>query len=98
MGGAPLVAFHGLPIVPPGCGLNVTFATVNQDICLAVGAAPEAMDEPYRLTQLVLAAVDRLEKACLPKAKAKAKAKTRTKAGKKAAGKKRAAGGSRKTS
>jgi WS/DGAT/MGAT family acyltransferase len=98
LGGAPLVAFHGLPIVPPGCGLNVTFATVNQDICLAVGAAPEAMDEPYRLTQLVLAAVDRLEKACLPRAKTKAKAKSGTRAGKKPAARKRATGGSRKTS
>ena len=24
LAGAPLVAFHGLPIVPPGAGLNVT--------------------------------------------------------------------------
>lgn len=63
LAGAPLVAFHGLPIVPPGGGLNVTFATVNKTICLAVGSAPEAVDDPYHLTQLILAALDRLEQA-----------------------------------
>ena len=60
LGGAPMVAFHGLPIVPPGVGLNVTFATINQDICLAVGAAPEAVQEPYRLTRLMLEGLERL--------------------------------------
>lgn len=60
LGGAPMVAFHGLPIVPPGIGLNVTFATINQDICLAVGAAPEAVEDPYNLTRLMLEGLDRL--------------------------------------
>ena len=63
LGGAPMVAFHGLPIVPPGIGLNVTFATINQDICLAVGAAPEAVEDPYRLTRLMLDGLDRLGRA-----------------------------------
>ncbi len=62
LAGAPLVAFHGLPIVPPGGGLNVTFATVSNSICLGVGAAPEAVDNPYHLIQLILSAVDRLDK------------------------------------
>jgi WS/DGAT/MGAT family acyltransferase len=66
LGGAPLVAFHGLPIVPPGCGLNVTFATINQDICLGVGAAPEAVDDPYHVTRLILEALHDLEKTVLP--------------------------------
>ena len=53
LGGAPMVAFHGLPILPPGAGLNVTFASVNKCIGLAIGAAPEAVHEPYRLAQLI---------------------------------------------
>lgn len=53
LAGAPMVAFHGLPILPPGAGLNVTFASMNQDICLAIGAAPEAVDEPFRLAELI---------------------------------------------
>lgn len=53
LAGAPMVAFHGLPILPPGAGLNVTFASVNTDICLAIGAAPEAVDEPFRLGELI---------------------------------------------
>ena len=53
LGGAPMVAFHGLPILPPGAGLNVTFASVNKDICLAIGAAPEAVREPYRIAELI---------------------------------------------
>ena len=53
LGGAPMVAFHGLPILPPGAGLNVTFASVHKDICLAIAAAPEAVREPYRLAVLI---------------------------------------------
>src|SRR5262245_22725719 len=52
LAGAPLVAFHGLPILPPGAGLNVTFASVNKDIGLGIGAAPEAVHEPFRLAEL----------------------------------------------
>ena len=53
LAGAPLVAFHGLPILPPGAGLTVTFASVNKDICLGIGAAPEAVHEPFRLAVLI---------------------------------------------
>jgi len=53
LAGAPMVAFTGLPILPPGAGLNVTFASVNTDICLAIGAAPEAVHEPFRLAELI---------------------------------------------
>jgi diacylglycerol O-acyltransferase len=53
LAGAPLVAFHGLPIVPPGAGLNVTFASVNTELCIAIGAAPEAVHEPFRLAELI---------------------------------------------
>ena len=52
-GGVPMVAFQGLPIVPPGGGLNVTFASFNKNICLAIGAAPEAVDKPYELIQMI---------------------------------------------
>ena len=60
LGGARLAAFHGLPIVPPGVGLNVTFSSVNKDICLGVGTLPEAMSNPFHLTQLIQEAPDRL--------------------------------------
>ncbi|MBF7729256.1 wax ester/triacylglycerol synthase family O-acyltransferase [Pseudomonas sp. N040] len=71
LGGAPMVAFHGLPILPPGAGLNITFASVNQDICLAVGAAPEAVHDPYRLTTLIQQALSMLQtEVSGPKAKA----------------------------
>lgn len=61
LAGAPMVAFHGLPILPPGTGLNVTFASVNKDICLAIGAAPEAVHEPFRLAQLIEQAFRKLQ-------------------------------------
>ena len=53
LAGAPLVAFHGLPIVPPGAGLNVSFASFNTELCIAIGAAPEAVHEPLRLAELI---------------------------------------------
>ena len=53
LAGAPMVAFHGLPILPPGAGLNITFASVNTDSCIAIGAAPEAVHEPFRLAELI---------------------------------------------
>ena len=61
LAGAPLVAFHGLPIVPPGGGLNITFATVHDTICLGIGAAPEAVDDPYHLTRLIGETLEQLE-------------------------------------
>jgi hypothetical protein len=61
LAGAPMVAFLGLPILPPGAGLNVTFASVNKDIGIAIGAAPEAVDEPFRLAELIEQAFHRLE-------------------------------------
>ncbi len=72
MGGAPMVAFQGLPIVPPGGGLNVTFASVNKDLCLAVGATPEAVNDPYKLVQFILHGFEKLQKATI-KSKPKAK-------------------------
>ncbi len=67
LAGAPLVAFQGCPIVPPGAGLNVSFVSVNDMICLGVGATPEAVADPYRLTRLILSALEELEKIALPK-------------------------------
>jgi diacylglycerol O-acyltransferase len=65
MGGMPMVAFQGLPIVPPGAGLNVTFASFNKNICLAVGAAPEAVNEPYKLIEFIQKSFDKLQKVSL---------------------------------
>jgi len=87
LAGAPLVAFHGCPIVPPGAGLNVSFVSVNDMICLGVGATPEAVADPYRLTQLILAALADLEAIALPKQRAKKQAAKKA-GGKKAGGKK----------
>ncbi len=67
MGGFPIVAFQGLPIVPPGGGLNITFASFNKDICLAVGAAPEAVNDPYQLTQYIQQSFEKLKKATIKK-------------------------------
>ncbi len=62
-----MLAFHGLPIVPPGGGLNVTFASVNRSVCLGVGAAPEAVDDPLLLTELIAQSLNELETAVLGK-------------------------------
>jgi diacylglycerol O-acyltransferase len=63
LAGAPLVSFQGCPIVPPGAGLNVSFVSVNEMICLGVGAAPDAVADPHRLTQLIMEGLTALEKA-----------------------------------
>jgi hypothetical protein len=79
LGGAPMVALVALPIVPPNPGLNVTFASVHGQICLAVGATPETLREPARLIELIQAHFADLEQALAPKKPARKKA-----AGKKA--------------
>jgi diacylglycerol O-acyltransferase len=92
LAGAPLVAFQGCPIVPPGAGLNVSFVSVNDMICLAAGAAPEAVEDPTRLTELIMEALAELEKtqaSSKPRTKAKAKTKLKTRAKNKAAPKAR---------
>jgi len=61
LAGAPMVDFLGLPILPPGAGLNVTFASVNKDIGIGIGAAPEAVDDPFRLAELIEQAFHQLE-------------------------------------
>lgn len=110
LGGARLAAFHGLPIVPPGVGLNVTFSSVNKDICLGVGALPEAMGNPFHLTELiqqvfaelenrvgVKVAASRGRKATRKQAPAGGKAATRKKAsGSESPARKKAAGDGRK--
>ncbi len=63
LAGAPMVVSGGLPIVPPGCGLNVTFGSVNQSISLAVGAAPEAVEDPTLITGYITQAFTKLERA-----------------------------------
>jgi diacylglycerol O-acyltransferase len=62
LAGAPMVSFQGCPIVPPGAGLNVSFVSVNEMICLGVGAAPDAVADPHRLTQLIMEGLTSLEK------------------------------------
>lgn len=63
LAGAPMVAFQGLPIVPPGAGLNVTFASIGSELCIAIGAAPEAVHEPFRLAEMMEQAFTALQLA-----------------------------------
>jgi len=73
MGGAPLVAMHGLPILPPNPCLNVTFVSVLGQICLAVASTPEAMNNPGRYIELLLESFGELEAALLPRKAARKK-------------------------
>jgi len=84
LAGAKMTSFQGCPIVPPGAGLNVSFVTVNEDICLGVGAAPEAVENPVRVTDLIMAALHELERTTglsnpAPRPAAKTRTKTKTK-------------------
>lgn len=67
--GAPMVGFYGLPIVPPGCGLNITFLSYAGKICLAIGANPDAIADPQRLAGYIESALADLQQAVRPKKK-----------------------------
>lgn len=92
LAGAPLVSFQGCPIVPPGAGLNVTFVSINDTLLLGVGAAPEAVADPLRLTRLIQDALAELEKIALPKKAAAGKAARKSRTARKAPARKRAPG------
>ena len=68
-----MVSFQGCPIVPPGAGLNVSFVSVNEMICLGIGAAPDAVADPHRLTELIMEGLTALEKEVVGKTAAKTK-------------------------
>lgn len=74
LGSAPLVAMHGLPILPPSPCLNVTFVSVLGRICLAVASTPEAMNNPGRYIELLLESFAELERALLPRKTTRKKA------------------------
>ena len=78
LAGAPMVAFQGCPIVPPGAGLNISFVTINDTICLGIGAAPEAVENPPRIAALIMEALAELEESVGGK-KRKTAPKTRRK-------------------
>jgi len=66
LAGMPMVGFQGLPIVPLGGGLNVTFASFQKNMCFAVGASTQAMRDPSLFCELLVVKVDELEKGvCL---------------------------------
>ena len=73
LAGAPMVSFQGCPIVPPGAGLNVSFVSVNEMICLGIGAAPDAVADPHRLTELIMEGLTALAKEVIGKTAAKRK-------------------------
>ena len=45
----------------------MTFASMNRWICMGVGAAPEAVDDPLLLTQLIAQSLNELETEMLGK-------------------------------
>ena len=66
LGGAPLRAMLGMPILPPSPCLNITFVSLMGKICLGVASTPEAMANPGRYIELLRESVDELEQALLP--------------------------------
>ena len=78
LGGAPLRAMLGMPILPPSPCLNITFVSVLGKICLGVASTPEAMSNPGRYVELLLASFAELEQA-LGSAKTASKRKARVK-------------------
>ena len=67
LAGAPLHGFYGMPIVPPGAGLNVTFMSYGDSICLSVGANPDAIADSFHLSELIRKGFDELADAVLPR-------------------------------
>ena len=71
LAGAPLHGFYGMPIVPPGSGLNVTFMSYGNAICLSVGANPDAISDAFHLSELIRQGFDELAAAVLPRKKSR---------------------------
>jgi hypothetical protein len=66
LGGAPLRAMFGMPILPPSPCLNITFVSMMGKIFLGVASTPEAMSNPGRYVELLLASFAELEQALVP--------------------------------
>ena len=66
LGGAPVRAMLGMPILPPTPCLNVTFVSIMGKICLGVASTPEAMDNPRRYIELLLESLAELGKTLIP--------------------------------
>ena len=75
LGGAPVRAMLGMPILPPTPCLNVTFVSIMGKICLGVASTPEAMDNPGRYIELLLESMAELEQALIPARKRSARKK-----------------------
>jgi hypothetical protein len=96
LGGGPVRAMLGMPILPPSPCLNITFVSIMGKICLGVASTPEAMSNPGRYIELLLESLDELEEALAPapgtgKRGAGGKARTRKAAAAKAIRRKPAA-------
>jgi hypothetical protein len=66
LGGAPVRAMLGMPILPPSPCLNITFVSIMGQICLGVASTPEAMSNPGRYIELLLESFAELEQALVP--------------------------------
>jgi diacylglycerol O-acyltransferase len=88
LGGAPVRAMLGMPILPPSPCLNITFVSIMGKICLGVASTPEAMSNPGRYIELLLESLEELELALAPARKrVKPRAAKKTRAGKTAVAK-----------
>lgn len=74
LGGAPVRAMLGMPILPPTPCLNVTFVSMMGKICLGVASTPEAMSNPGRYVELLLESLGELEQALVPARSARKRA------------------------
>ena len=63
----------------PGSGLNVTFLSCGDNICLSIGATPDTVDEPAALARYIDEGFSALRKAAVEPAKAKRKSPARKK-------------------
>lgn len=88
LGGAPVRAMLGMPILPPSPCLNITFVSIMGKICLGVASTPEAMSNPGRYVELLLESFEELALALAPAPeKTRSRAKKKPRAGKKAVAK-----------
>ena len=58
--GAKLQGLYTQPILPPAVLLNVTITSFEQRLCLGIGSTREAIDDPMKLGQYIVEAIDQL--------------------------------------
>lgn len=64
MGGARVLGMYTQPILPPSVLLNVTAASVGDDMCLGIGSTRQAIAEPMRYAGYMAEATEELARKC----------------------------------